>query len=329
MPSLEDFRVGRPGHYPDQAIYAEYACAELGLRFAELDNGSGLVFSVASAAREAIFGGGRCSYYPQNNATASSLAHDKYIANVVLERASVATLGGRAFFVHERHRALRGAGQERADALTYLRQLGGRGFAKPLLGSRGDFARPIDDEAMLACYLEEVAPYYDSVLLQPLVSGREYRIFVLGGDILYSARKSPPALTGDGVRSVGELLAAQALPSRGVSAATAGAELLAVVPGDGERWAIPGRMNLSAGGTMTLEPPESEAAAFGIAKQAVRALGLAVGAVDLFTHVEGGPEAIRVIEVNSNPSIRFLESSGRTDLILAIWRHAFAAMGLL
>jgi hypothetical protein len=36
-----------------------------------------------------------------------------------------------------------------------------------------------------------------------------------------------------------------------------------------------------------------------------------------------------VIEVNSNPSIRLLEQSGRGDLILKIWHHTFAAMGLL
>jgi hypothetical protein len=36
-----------------------------------------------------------------------------------------------------------------------------------------------------------------------------------------------------------------------------------------------------------------------------------------------------VIEVNSNPSIRLLEESNRSDLILKIWRHTFSAMGLL
>ena len=36
-----------------------------------------------------------------------------------------------------------------------------------------------------------------------------------------------------------------------------------------------------------------------------------------------------VIEVNSNPSIRLLEQSGRGDLILKIWHHTFSAMGLL
>ena len=35
------------------------------------------------------------------------------------------------------------------------------------------------------------------------------------------------------------------------------------------------------------------------------------------------PDAMRVIEVNANPSIRLLEESGRGDLILKIWHHTF------
>jgi glutathione synthase/RimK-type ligase-like ATP-grasp enzyme len=100
------------------------------------------------------------------------------------------------------------------------------------------------------------------------------------------------------------------------------------VPAKGERWAIPGRMNLSAGGTMVLEAPSAERAAFALARQARRALGLRVAAVDLFTDIGGDPEAIRLIEVNANPSIRFLEQCDRPDLILKIWQHTFSAMGL-
>ena len=79
---------------------------------------------------------------------------------------------------------------------------------------------------------------------------------------------------------------------------------------------------------MVLEAPPSEAALV-LARQAVRVLGLRVAAVDMFTDIGGDPDAMRVIELNSNPSIRLLEESGRSDLILKIWRHTFLAMGLL
>ena len=314
-------------------MYAEYACAEFGLAFRDIDGGTGLVFSVSSAAKCIHFGAGRCSWYPQNNATASSLATDKYFANRILERAGVPTLGGEYFFLHERHRALRAAGHERESALEYFRKLGAAAFAKPLAGSRGDFAQAICDEAALLRYLDEVSRYYDSILIQPLAAGIEYRVFVLDDEVLYTARKYPPAILGDGVRPIGDLLAAHdaSLQSRGLSPASATVErdtsLDAVLP-KGERWNIPGRMNLSAGGTMVLEAPRSDAA-LTQARNAVRALGLRVAAVDMFTDVGGDPDAIRVIEVNSSPSIRLLEQSERSDLILKIWHHTFSATGLL
>jgi glutathione synthase/RimK-type ligase-like ATP-grasp enzyme len=314
-------------------VYAEYACSEFGLAFRDIDGGTGLVFSVSSAAKSIHFGAGRCSWYPQNNATASSLASDKYFANTILESAGVPTLGGEYFFLHERHRALRAAGHEREAALEYFRKLDATAFAKPLAGSRGDFAQAIYDEASLLRYLDEVSRYYDSMLIQPLAAGIENRIFVLDDEVLYTARKYPPAVWGDGARRIRDLLAAHdaALQSRGLSPAAVqmdhDAALDAVLP-KGERWDIPGRMNLSAGGTMVLEAPRSEAA-LARARKAVRALGLRVAAVDMFTDIGGDPDAIRVIEVNSSPSIRLLEQSDRGDLILKIWHHTFSAMGLL
>jgi hypothetical protein len=331
MRSLADFRSGKPSFYPDQSVYAEYACAAFGLSFQDFHGGTGLVFKVTSPAKSIHFGAGRCSWYPQNSATAATLASDKYFTNKILEDAGVATLGGEYFFLDDRHRAHRPAGHDREDALEYLKKLGGRAFAKPLLGSRGDFAQAVDGEASLVRYIHDVSTYYDSILIQPVISGTEYRIFLLDDDVVYSARKYPPFVLGDGIHSIGDLLNAHnaALRSRGLSPVSTDRNAsLDVVLAKGERWQIFGRMNLSAGATMVLEAPPSDAAV-NLAKKAARALGLRVAAVDLFTDIGGEPDAMRVIEVNSNPSIRLLEDSGRSDLILKIWRHTFSAMGLL
>ncbi|CAN5444759.1 hypothetical protein BH11PSE4_BH11PSE4_35790 [soil metagenome] len=330
MPTLQDLRAGKSGIYPDQSIYAEYACATLGLRFEELDRGTGLVFRIGPPGSSVTFAAGRGSFYPQNTATASTLAADKYFAQVALDRAGIATLGGQYFFLHERYRAHRPPGHERSDAMIDFRRLGGRAFLKPLAGSRGDFAQAIAAEADLINYLNEVSRYYDAVLMQPEVAGREYRIFVLDDRILYSVRKMPPALIGDGRRAVSELLAEHdnALHAHGLSAAQASGESDRVLMRGG-RHEIPGRTNRSAGGSMLFEVPRAECAAFAMALQAVRALGLRAAAVDMFTDIAGVADDIRIIEVNANPSIRFLEDSGRTDLILAIWHHTFTTMGLL
>ncbi|MCA6115615.1 hypothetical protein J6524_12020 [Bradyrhizobium sp. WSM 1738] len=331
MRSPTEFRKGKPGFYPDQTIYAEFACAEFGLEFRDLDDGSGLIFSIASRGKLLHFGAGRCSWYPQNNATASTLASDKHFASRILREAGVPALGGEYFFLHDRHRAHRPAGHERSDALEYLRALGSV-FVKPLTGSRGDFAQAIHDEAALVRYLDEVMKYYDAVLIQPIVDGTEYRVFLLDDDVLFCARKYPPYITGDGVHTLRELLTAHndALRARGLSPASLPANDLSLdgVPAKGERREIPGRMNLSAGGTMVLAEAPSEKT-ITLARQAARAIGLRVAAIDMFDDIGGNPDAIEIIEVNSNPSIRLLEDSNRGDLILKIWHHTFSAAGLL
>ncbi|MDE2332036.1 MAG: hypothetical protein KGK16_14810 [Bradyrhizobium sp.] len=332
MQDLAKIRSEKPGSYPDQTVYAEYACREFDLAFEDIDGGTGLVFSVASKARRVHFGAGRCSWYPQNNATATTLASDKYFTNLILERAGVATLGGDYFFLHDRHRARRAEGHEIEDALKYFAKLGATAFVKPLLGSRGDFAQAVYDEATLKNYFLSVSRYYDSILMQPLVSGDEYRLFLLDGEVLYAARKYPPVVLGDGMRSIRDLVSEHnaVLQARGLSPAAEAADeqVLGRVLSKGERWELPGRMNLSAGGTMALEASPSTAAT-AAARNAARALGLRVAAMDLFTNIKGRAEATAVIEVNSNPSIRLLEDCARADLILKIWHHTFSAMGLL
>ena len=333
MRHLREFRAGKPAFYPDQAVYAEYACAAFGLRFRDIDGGTGLVFSVASNTGSTHFGAGRCSWYPQNNSTAATLASDKYFTNRILEDAGVATLGGDYFFLHERHCAHRPLGHGREDAFVYFRKLEAAAFVKPLQGSRGDFAQVVRGEAALEQYLLAVSQHYDAVLIQPIATGLEYRIFLLDDEILYSVRKYPPFVLGDGVRSIRDLLIAHNadLQARGLSPSSVTAisePSLDIVLPAGERWEIPGRMNWSAGGRMVLEAPRSEVA-FTAARKAAQALGLRVAAVDLFSDIGGDPAAIRIIEVNSNPSIRLLEESDRGDLILKIWRHTFSAVGLL
>ena len=211
-------------------------------------------------------------------------------------------------------------------------RLGGTAFVKPLTGSRGDFAQAIHGEAALARYLDEVTKYYDSVLIQPIVEGIEYRVFLLDDEALYCARKYLPSVTGDGVQTTRELLTAHndALRARGLSPASLPNQdpSLDTVPAKGERREIPGRMNLSAGGTMVLAPAPSEKA-ITLARQAARAIGLRVAAIDMFVDIGGNPDTIEIIEVNSNPAIRLLEESNRGDLILKIWHHTFSAMGLL
>jgi D-alanine-D-alanine ligase-like ATP-grasp enzyme len=337
MQNLAHFRSGKPACYPDQSVYAAYACAAFGLDFEDLAGGTGNLIRVTArpdkaTAKTAHFGAGRCSWYPQNNATASTLASDKYFTNRILEHAGIATLGGEYFFLHDRHQAHRPPGHERGDALQRFRAMGSAAFVKPLAGSRGDFAVALGDEAALVRYLDEVSRYYDSIIMQKVFAGREYRIFLVDDEPIYCARKYPPFLVGDGNSTIRELLAKhnEALRLRGLSPVwlTDDAPAGDIALPAGERWDLPGRMNRSAGGTMVFEAVRSEAA-LALARQAVATLGLRVAAVDLFTDLEADSAGNRIIEVNGNPAIGLLEQCGRGDLILKIWRHTFKVLGLL
>jgi D-alanine-D-alanine ligase-like ATP-grasp enzyme len=331
MRSLQDFRDAKPAFYPDHTIHAEFACAHFGLRFTPLDGPTGLLFKVASASASHCFGGGRCYAFPQNDATAATLASDKYFTQRILEEARVSTLSGQYFFLHSRHRGHRPSGHERADATTYFAGLDHHAFAKPLNGSRGDFARPLTGPEALAAYMDEVAQFYDSIVLQPIVRGDEYRIFLLDAEEIFTVRKFPPILIGNGVHSLHELLAEhdRDLQLHGLSPTGATLDAADEIFPLGERYVLPGRMNRSAGGTMAFARARHHGAAAALARRAARALNLRAAAVDLFVNINGDPAAMAVIEINANPSIRFLEESEREDLILTIWRHTFASIGLL
>jgi hypothetical protein len=329
-------RRAKPPLYPDQSVYAEYASAALGLDFVDIDDGTGLVFYVASGKKRVYFGAGRASFYPQNSATAADLVTDKYFANRILDREGMKTLGGEYFFLHDRHRAYRTPGHERQDALEYFATLQHSAFIKPLHGARGDFAQPVHGAASFEQYIESVSKYHDSIIIQRIFSGVEYRVFVMDDSIVYSARKQPPYIVGDGIRTIRDIIADYnlALHHHGISSVYGHAELEELggsqaVPAKGERLLMPGRMNRSAGGSMHLEDPVCKDAIFALARDAARVFGLRVSGVDILCEADTDPAAARIIEVNQNPSIRLLEDCNRPDLILQIWRQTFSAMGLV
>src|SRR5665213_3028432 len=85
MRRLREFRTGKPGYYPDQSIYAEYACAEFGLAFSDLDSGNGLLFGVSAGDKTIYFGAGRCSWYPP--------ASRPWAANIFFCMTGIAAIG--------------------------------------------------------------------------------------------------------------------------------------------------------------------------------------------------------------------------------------------
>ena len=169
------------------------------------------------------------------------------------------TLGGEYFFLHDRHRAHRPAGHEREDALGIFQKLGGTAFVKPLTGSRGDFAQAIARRSRadpisrrgLAILRRDPDPAdrrrdtntgfsarRRGSLYRAQISARSCWAMACSRSAICWPRTTRPC----------DPAAFRRLPSQTDTA------LDTVLP-KGERWEIPGRMNLSAGGTMVLEAP--------------------------------------------------------------------------
>lgn len=310
---------------PDSARYARDAAQAIGARFEDLDRGEGYLFRISRGEKSVLGGGGNVCAYPTNSATAYTISRDKQHTKAVIAAAGVPVIPGELFFAHTRRIALRSPGHELADAHRFAAYIGYPVFAKPTHGSRGTFAEIVSDPAQLDDYARRLAVEFESFLVEPVVEGDEHRVFVQDGRAIFHSTKSNPSLVGDGRSTLKDLLSElnAAVSREGVSplpvSILAGREQAEILPA-GARLLLPGRRNLSAAGDIEHVSDQPPPALARLAVTAVRALGLDIGAVDLFdlSTARDLSDPV-VIEVNGNPGLRTLELAGRTDLIRAIW----------
>jgi glutathione synthase/RimK-type ligase-like ATP-grasp enzyme len=309
---------------PDSARYARDAAEAIGARFEDLDDGNGYLFRISKDGRFILGGGGNICAYPVNSAAAYTVSRDKAHTKRVLQSGGIPVIDGGLFFAQTRRAAMRSPGREAADAVNFASQLGYPVFCKPNLGSRGTFAEIVRNEAGLADYISRVAVDFEAFLIEPLLGGAEHRVLVQDGRPVFHSTKNEPTLLGDGRSTLAELLGAmnQDIAADGVSAlpvSALGADA-SRVPAAGERVGLPGRRNLSAAGAVEQVSEVVPVALAALAISAVRALGLRIGAVDMFDiSSQGDLSRLVVIEVNGNPGLRTLENTNRSDLIRSIW----------
>lgn len=80
--------------YPAQTRYVARACKRLGLRFRDLDNGGGYLFSVSNGRDEFASGSGAICTWPLNSAPAFGISRDKHHTNAVLAQAALPVIPG-------------------------------------------------------------------------------------------------------------------------------------------------------------------------------------------------------------------------------------------
>lgn len=319
---------------PDPARYARDAALAIGASYEDLDRGENYLFRISRGNRSLVCGAGSVASFPVNNATSVSIARDKAFTAAVLTHAGLPAIESGLFFAHRRRAALRGPGREIGDARAYAAQLGWPVFCKPNTGARGNFAEIVTDDGALLEYAERVAVEFEAFLIQPVVRGAEHRVLIQDGRPVFHAAKQPPELVGDGVTTLADLLS-------GLNASLAGTGVspwpLSVIPlaghdpGDvlaaGRRMTLPGRRNLSVVGQIECVGVEVPPPLLELARAAMSAVGLRIGAVDMFDRSGAGDLSdLVVIEVNGNPGLKTLELAGRMDLIRAIWTDMLTEM---
>jgi glutathione synthase/RimK-type ligase-like ATP-grasp enzyme len=312
---------------PDPTRYAMDAAAAIGATFEDLDEGRGYLFRISKGGRSFVAGAGGVCSFPINSATAFTLSRDKAHTKAVLRAEGIPVTEGGLFFAHKLRAGHRGPGREVEDARAFAAKLGFPVFVKPNHGSRGNFAEIVPDDAALADYARRVAVEFESFLIEPVIREPEHRVLIHDGEPVFHSVKHPPELAGDGKANVGQLLDAfnASLVGSGISpyptsiiAATG--RVASHVPTKDERITLPGRRNLSAAGAVEQIETDVPPVLADIAARAVAALGLRIGAVDLFeVSAKADLSGLVVIEVNGNPGLRTLELAGRMDLIRYIW----------
>jgi len=210
-------------------------------------------------------------------------------------------------------------------AVEAAREIGFPVILKPLAGNQGrGISRRLDSEEDVRTAWARSGERYGSMVVERHVEGRDHRVLVVNGKVVAVAERVPAHVTGDGRRSIRELIdLTNADPRRGqghgnvltqIPADAATVEFLdqrgltlESVPGDGERVHLRPTANLSTGGTSIDRTDEIHPDNVTACEMAAGVIGLDIAGLDVLTPDISRPfheNGAVIIEVNSGPGIR-------------------------
>lgn len=322
-----------PCRWPFNTRIVASIAADLGLSFQEHGAGEGYLFSLSDGARTWFLGTGPIDAFPINSSTACAIARDKAFTALIAQQAGIACIPTELFFLSDRFSAARRPGRELTDLMAGIHQRRYPLFIKPNKGSRGDFAEIIHGAEEIPAYLERVGKHYDQIVLQPFVSGREIRLFLVDQRCFFQYEKTDVCIRGDNLRNWHAVLADHnaALQAQGLSelsestlrAAARKQQIALDGVSDSEQvLVLPGRRNITASGAPTNFRTTACPALEAKARSLMGLIGLRVAAVDFILpdHDGAEPEQALLLEVNGNPSMDSLEAMGQEAVARAIWQ---------
>ncbi len=297
----EDIRLG-----PSTGAIVDAALAR-GIPLRRLTEGSLVQFGWGSRQQRI-----QAAETSSTSAIAESIAQDKELTKVLLAAAGVAVPCGRPVSSAE-------------DAWAAMCEIGSPVVVKPRDGNQGKgVVVNIETREHLEIAYAAAAEISDDVMVERYMPGHDFRLLVVGNQLVAAARRDPPLVIGDGEHSVRELVnIVNADPRRGDGHATSLTKIrfddialarLAIqgldadsVPAKGQRVVLRNNANLSTGGTATdvTDDVHPELAACAVA--AAEMVGLDICGIDVVCesvhkplHEQGGG----IVEVNAAPGLR-------------------------
>ena len=296
----EDERLG-----PSTASIVDAAVAR-GIPYRRLTRGSLVQFGWGSKQRRI-----QAAEVDSTSAVAESIAQDKDLTKRLLHAAGVPVPLGQPVETID-------------EAWEVALKVGLPVVVKPQDGNQG---KGVTVNITERAQLEEAfrtAAEYGTVMVERFLPGHDFRLLVVGDQLVAAARREPPQVLGDGERTVRELVYLVNLdPRRGEGHATsltkirlddiAVARLAAQgltpdsVPAKGQRVILRNNANLSTGGTATdvTDDVHPDVAARAIA--AAQMVGLDICGVDVVcnsVHMSLEEQGGGIVEVNAAPGLR-------------------------
>jgi len=250
----------------------------------------------------------------RTSAIAESIAQDKELTKSMLAAVGVPVPEGRTV-------------ESAEDAWAAAQEIGVPVVVKPQKGNqgRGVSVALRTRETVMAGY-DFARAQEDEIMVERHVEGCDFRLLVIGGRLISAARRVPPSVTGDGQRTIKELVDIENQnPKRGEDHATAlsklrldeiGRQMLASqgltvdsIPAQGQVVPLRRNANLSTGGSAIDVTDEVHPLVAERAIDAAAMVGLDVAGIDQPLDLTRGA----IVEVNAAPGLRMhLEPSEGT-----------------
>ena len=297
----EDDRIG-----PSTGAILDAAVAR-GITYRRLTTGSLVQLGWGSKARRF-----QAAELDSTSAVAESIAQDKDLTKRLLHAAGVPVPMGRPVTDVE-------------DAWVVAQEVGLPVVVKPQDGNQGKgvVVNITTREGLEAAY-KVASEFGDEILVERFLPGHDFRMLVVGGQLVAAARREPPQVLGDGTHTIRELVEiVNQDPRRGSGHGTALTKIrlddIAIariaseglspesVPAQGQRVVLRNNANLSTGGSATdvTDDVHPEIAARAI--EAAQTIGLHICGVDVVCETMLKPleeQSGGIVEVNAAPGLR-------------------------